>query len=188
MLKPHEDIVILDHGDLEASVDVVVSVPGTADQAAALVTDSPVSCVMVLPPGGEISTLIAGLRSGVRSAVSLDANDSELRTAVMAARQGAFYVCSMLAAELRAALEAWPPAADEAEPTGKLLPLTEREINTLRLIALGLTHQQVARKLSLTTATVDTYVKRIRWKLGVGNKADLTRKAIEYGLLDERPS
>ena len=43
-----------------------------------------------------------------------------------------------------------------------------------------LTHRQA---LSLTETTVDTYVKRIRAKLSVGNKADLTRKAIALGLV-----
>jgi ATP/maltotriose-dependent transcriptional regulator MalT len=51
--------------------------------------------------------------------------------------------------------------------------------------AAGLTHRQIARRMMLTEATVSTYVKRIRNKLGVGNKADLTRKAFELGLFPE---
>ncbi|MBY8889480.1 LuxR C-terminal-related transcriptional regulator, partial [Streptomyces sp. PTM05] len=49
----------------------------------------------------------------------------------------------------------------------------------------GLTHSQVARRMSLAETTVNTYVKRIRSKLNLGNKADLTRKAVQLGLLDE---
>ncbi|MEK8143043.1 LuxR C-terminal-related transcriptional regulator [Streptomyces sp. M10(2022)] len=44
----------------------------------------------------------------------------------------------------------------------------------------------MARRMDLTEATVSTYVKRIRNKLNVGNKADLTRKAIELGLLHDQ--
>jgi two-component system, NarL family, invasion response regulator UvrY len=57
-------------------------------------------------------------------------------------------------------------------------PLSGREEQVLRRIAAGLTHDQVARRLGISRHTVDTYVKRIRAKLGVGNKAELTRVAV----------
>lgn len=56
--------------------------------------------------------------------------------------------------------------------------LSNRERQVLRLISLGLTHYQAARRLSISSHTVDTYVKRIRSKLGLGNKAELTRAAV----------
>lgn len=56
--------------------------------------------------------------------------------------------------------------------------LSEREEQVLRQIAGGLTHGQIATRLGISPHTVDTYVKRIRAKLGVGNKAELTRAAL----------
>ena len=56
--------------------------------------------------------------------------------------------------------------------------LSEREEQVLRQIAHGLTHGQIATRLGISPHTVDTYVKRIRAKLGVGNKAELTRVAL----------
>jgi DNA-binding NarL/FixJ family response regulator len=56
--------------------------------------------------------------------------------------------------------------------------LSERERQVLRQIARGLTHSQIATRLGISSHTVDTYVKRIRAKLGVGNKAELTRAAL----------
>jgi DNA-binding NarL/FixJ family response regulator len=53
--------------------------------------------------------------------------------------------------------------------------LSDREVQVLRQISNGLTHGQVATMLGISRHTVDTYVKRIRAKLGVGNKAELTR-------------
>jgi DNA-binding NarL/FixJ family response regulator len=61
--------------------------------------------------------------------------------------------------------------------------LSEREEQVLRQIARGLTHGQIATRLGISPHTVDTYVKRIRAKLGVGNKAELTRVAL-LGHLD----
>lgn len=56
--------------------------------------------------------------------------------------------------------------------------LSERENQVLRQISRGLTHGQIATRLGISPHTVDTYVKRIRAKLGVGNKAELTRAAL----------
>lgn len=55
--------------------------------------------------------------------------------------------------------------------------LSRREEQVLRQISGGLTHSQVARRLGISQHTVDTYVKRIRAKLQLGNKAELTRAA-----------
>jgi DNA-binding NarL/FixJ family response regulator len=66
--------------------------------------------------------------------------------------------------------------------------LSEREEQVLRQISSGLTHGQVATRLGISPHTVDTYVKRIRAKLGVGNKAELTRAALLGRLLTPQGS
>ncbi|MEU9332340.1 response regulator transcription factor [Streptomyces sp. NPDC048290] len=69
-----------------------------------------------------------------------------------------------------------PTAAERvAAPDGNL---SDREAQVLRQISRGLTHGQIATRLGISPHTVDTYVKRIRAKLGVGNKAELTRVAL----------
>lgn len=68
------------------------------------------------------------------------------------------------------------PETDEALRTETTL--SGREEQVLRYIAWGYTHGQVARRLGISPHTVDTYVKRIRAKLDVGNKAELTRAAV----------
>jgi DNA-binding NarL/FixJ family response regulator len=70
-----------------------------------------------------------------------------------------------------------PSAPNErAERTG--YGLSGREEQVLRQISCGLTHGQIATRLGISPHTVDTYVKRIRAKLGAGNKAELTRAAV----------
>ncbi|MFC9436554.1 LuxR C-terminal-related transcriptional regulator [Nocardia sp. NPDC057030] len=64
------------------------------------------------------------------------------------------------------------------QPTPPAPQLSTREEQVLRQIAHGLTHGQVAARLGISPHTVDTYVRRIRTKLGVGNKAELTRAAL----------
>jgi DNA-binding NarL/FixJ family response regulator len=84
-------------------------------------------------------------------------------------------------------------SSTEAEPVHEraqttFCPLSEREEQVLRQIAHGLTHGQIATRLGISPHTVDTYVKRIRSKLGVGNKAELTRAALLGGLYPQAGS
>ncbi|MFH8338381.1 LuxR family transcriptional regulator [Streptomyces sp. AM6-12] len=67
-----------------------------------------------------------------------------------------------------------PLAAGDRAPAG----LSPREEQVLRFIASGMTHGQVARRIGISQHTVDTYVKRVRSKFGIGNKAELTRVAL----------
>ncbi|NBF00584.1 MULTISPECIES: response regulator transcription factor [unclassified Nonomuraea] len=70
-------------------------------------------------------------------------------------------------------------AQEAAQSTHKSAPaLSNRESQVLQHISRGLTHGQVARRLGISQHTVDTYVKRARLKLSLGNKAELTRAAL----------
>ncbi|XVV08840.1 response regulator transcription factor [Actinoplanes sp. CA-131856] len=113
--------------------------------------------------------LLAALRGGAIGLITRRGAASDLPLAVEAVRRGGAYVSAELLATL-------PAPSHEAR-------LTEREVETLRWVAQGLTHSQIGRRMGLTESTVNTYVKRIRAKLHAGNKAELTRRAIELGYL-----
>jgi DNA-binding CsgD family transcriptional regulator len=70
-----------------------------------------------------------------------------------------------------------PSAADGGPVPVGAAELSRREQQVLTFIADGLTHAQTARSLGISRHTVDTHVKRIKGKLGVGTKAELTRAA-----------
>ncbi|WLQ35489.1 helix-turn-helix transcriptional regulator [Streptomyces castrisilvae] len=70
------------------------------------------------------------------------------------------------------------PSGDPQPPPPGPGPLSPRERQVLDLIAGGFTHAQTARRLGISRHTVDTHVKRIRSKWGVGNKADMVRLAM----------
>ncbi|MEU9477009.1 helix-turn-helix transcriptional regulator [Streptomyces sp. NPDC048191] len=61
-------------------------------------------------------------------------------------------------------------------------PLTDRELQTLRHVAAGRTYLQTARAMGVSRHTVDTYMRRIRAKLGHASMAELTRIAVSLGL------
>jgi DNA-binding CsgD family transcriptional regulator len=91
---------------------------------------------------------------------------------------GGLHVGARLAEEFTAGF--LRPAAER--PSG----LAPREIETLRWIASGYTQSQIATRMGLSQATVNTYAKRIRHKLKVNNKAELTRMAVEFGYVAAR--
>jgi two-component system invasion response regulator UvrY len=121
--------------------------------------------------------LVAALRGGARAFLTREAGVEELLSAVRTAQDGGVHLSAELAQHL---------IVQTTESSADRQPLARREIETLQWVAEGLTHGQISRRMGLTEATVSTYVKRIRTKLNAGNKADLTRVAIELGYVSPR--
>ncbi|MEV6848737.1 response regulator transcription factor [Actinoplanes sp. NPDC051411] len=128
-------------------------------------------CVPDNPPN-----LLTAVRGGVHALVGRDSETVELVLAVRIARRGGLHVAPELFGAVTNA------ASPRAEPSPH--NLSQREIEALRYLAGGFTHRQISRRMGLTETTVSTYVKRIRHKLHAGNKAELTRLAIELGYVD----
>ncbi|MBB2914120.1 DNA-binding NarL/FixJ family response regulator [Streptosporangium becharense] len=107
------------------------------------------------------------MRAGARGAISKRESAENLVSAVWAVAAGN---------------REFPRGKDRQSPSDRPktagVPLSGREEQVLHQISRGLTHGQIATKLGISPHTVDTYVKRIRTKLGVGNKAELTRAAL----------
>jgi DNA-binding NarL/FixJ family response regulator len=122
-------------------------------------------------------SLLTTIRAGACGCLTRRSGPESVARALGVVAAGGFYLCEQLVDRFQAELRQ-PPRAD---PHG----LTPREVETLRWIARGLTHTQIATRMGLSQATVNTYAKRIRGKLKVGNKAELTRIAIELGHFGE---
>jgi two-component system response regulator NreC len=116
------------------------------------------------------------LRAGALGYVLKEAADSELVDAVRRAA-GETYLNPRLGAALAAA----PPP-----PSGAPDDLTERELEVLRLIALGHTNSEIGARLYLSVRTVESHRSHIQQKLRRSTRAELVRYALDHGLLDER--
>jgi two-component system response regulator NreC len=110
------------------------------------------------------------LRAGASGYVLKEAPRSELIEAVRAVARGQTYLHPDLAA--RAVLA--------GEPAGGLTP---RELEILRLIALGHTNSEIAADLFLSVRTVETHRANLQSKLGVSRRAGLVRCALERELI-----
>jgi two-component system response regulator NreC len=78
-------------------------------------------------------------------------------------------------------------AAQPDVPAGPPDNLTEREVEVLRLVALGHTNAEISDKLYLSVRTVESHRANIQHKAGLATRAELVAYAREQGLLDEPP-
>jgi DNA-binding NarL/FixJ family response regulator len=131
------------------------------------------SRVLVMSASARQSDVLAALRAGADGYLTKHAEEAEFGAAVRAVAAGGFYLSSTLADLLQTDVR------QERTPAPSLSPQEEK---VLSYIARGFTHGQTASRMGIKPATVDTYVERIRRKLGLGNKAELTRHAIEMDL------
>ena len=136
---------------------------------------SPDTRIVVLTMQSDPAFAREALRGGALGYVLKEAADAELVEAVRLAAQGRTY----LHPELGAKLAAEPPA-----PEGPPDDLTEREVEVLRLIALGHTNSEIAGQLYLSVRTVESHRAHIQHKLRLTTRAELVQYALGRGLIE----
>jgi two-component system response regulator NreC len=137
---------------------------------------SPETAVVVLTMQEDPSFARHALRAGALAYVLKDSANTELVEAVRRAAAGQTY----LAPRLGAVLAATPP-----EPPGPPDDLTPREVEVLRLIALGHTNVEIGGQLYLSVRTVESHRAHIQQKLRRSTRAELVRYALDHELLGE---
>ena len=115
--------------------------------------------------------------AGANGYLLKEAADSELVQAIHEVASGRRYLHPLLGARLVAAESA---AARKAQSD----PLSEREHEVLRLLALGHTNQEIANLLFISIRTAETHRARIMQKLGLKTRAEIVRYALESGALE----
>jgi len=132
------------------------------------------TAVVVLTMQDDPAFARQALGAGARAYVLKEAADSELVEAVRAAARGGTYLNPQLGARLAAA----PP-----EPPGPPDDLTEREVEILRLIALGHTNAEIGQQLYLSVRTVESHRAHIQQKTRRTTRAELVRYALDHGFV-----
>jgi two-component system response regulator NreC len=136
---------------------------------------SPETRIVVLTMQSDPAFAREALRAGALGYVLKEAADAELVEAVRLAADDRTYLHPELGAKLAAA----PP-----EPQGPPDDLTEREVEVLRLIALGHTNSEIAGQLYLSVRTVESHRAHIQQKLRLTTRAELVRYAHEKNLIE----
>jgi len=134
--------------------------------------------VLVLSMQDDPHYVREAFAAGAAGYVLKEAADSEVVGAVRAVAAGERYVHPALGARLVAAEAEERRRAEED-------PLSEREREVLRLLALGHTNQEIAKLLYISVRTAETHRAHIMQKLGLSSRAELVRYALSEGLLTE---
>jgi two-component system, NarL family, response regulator NreC len=142
-----------------------------------LLEASPDTAIVVLTMQGDPAFAREALRAGARGYVLKEAANAELVKAIRTAIDGNTYLEPGLGARL---------AAQPPEPAGPQHDLSEREVEVLRLIALGHTNAEIGQQLYLSVRTVESHRAHIQQKLRRSTRAELVRYALDNGLLESR--
>jgi two-component system response regulator NreC len=189
LLDAEEDLeVVAEAGDTDAAAravlgykpDVVVldlNMPGGSSLSAIpkMLSDSPESNVVVLTMQDDPAFAREALQAGARGYVLKEAADSELVEAVRMAAEGRTYLHPELGAKI---------ASEPPKPAGPPDDLTEREVDILRLIALGHTNTEIAEQLFLSVRTVESHRARVQQKTGLTTRAELVRYALDNEIVE----
>lgn len=148
----------------------------------------PATHVVVLTMHDDPAYARMALAAGARGYVVKSAADTELITAIRTVARGGMHstlsIADGVGGERRLA------CASVGTSTGRpaVDSLSEREREVLLLVAQGHTNQQVADRLFLSVKTVESYRSRMMTKLGLKDRSELTRLAIDSGLLAGKPT
>jgi two-component system, NarL family, response regulator NreC len=142
------------------------------DHVAALRELAPETQVVLLTMERDLTLARRAVDDGALGYLFKDAAHLELIEAVRAAAQGRQYLPAAVAAGLAKA-----PKEDHQ-------PLSPRETDVLRLMALGYTNREIGEQLDLSVRTVETHRSHIQQKLGLSSRPELTRYALDHRLIE----
>jgi two-component system response regulator NreC len=140
--------------------------------------EHPETKVLVLSMQDDPRYVREAFAAGASGYVLKEAADNELVAAIREVARGGRYVHPQLGARLVA-------AESEARKRAEEDPLSDREREVLRLLALGHTNQEIAKQLFISVRTAETHRAHIMQKLRLSSRAELVRYALDQGLLEE---
>ena len=158
-------------------LDVVMPGQSGIDAAPEILDAAPHAHILILSMQDDPSYVRQAFGAGASGYLLKEAADDDLVQAVREVAAGNRYVHPALGARLAAA-EAEAKARAEADP------LSDREREVLRLLALGHTNQEIAKLLFISVRTAETHRAHVMQKLRLSTRAELVRHAIRQGLLE----
>ncbi len=180
--------VVAEAGDVPGAVRAVrghkpgvlvldLNMPGGSsfEAIATLREIAPSTRIVVLTMQNQPAFAREALQAGALAYVLKEASNSELVQAVRMAAQGRTYLNPELGARM---------AAEPLRDTGPPDDLTEREVQVLRLIALGNTNTEIGEQLFLSVRTVESHRAHIQQKVGRSSRAELVRYSVKHGLVE----
>ena len=158
-------------------IDIVMPGGSGLEATPRILHDVPDAKVLVLSMQDDPRYVHEAFEAGASGYVLKEAADAEVVSAVREAARGGRYVHPALGARLI-------QAEAEARRVAEEDPLSDREREVLRLLALGHTNQEIAKQLYISVRTAETHRAHIMQKLRLESRAELVRYALSQGLLE----
>jgi two-component system, NarL family, response regulator NreC len=158
-------------------LDVMMPEQGGIEIVPQLLHEHPEAKVLILSMQDDPRYVREAFEAGASGYVMKEAADTELVAAIREVASGGRYVHPELGARLVSAETAERRRAEED-------PLSDREREVLRLLALGHTNQEIAKELYISVRTAETHRAHIMQKLRLSSRAELVRYALAEGMLE----
>jgi DNA-binding NarL/FixJ family response regulator len=172
--RERADIVLMDLrmprlDGVEATRRIVATLPGTR--------------VIVLTTYADDQSVFAALQAGARGYLTKDADAAEIQRAIQTVHAGEALLDPSVQRRLLEGIAA-PTAAPATSSASPAYPdgLTQREVDVLRLIASGLSNQEIAGRLFISEATVKTHINNIFGKAALRDRGQAVAYAFRNGL------
>ena len=136
--------------------------------------------VLALTMYDDETAIIRMLKSGAKGYILKDAEPGELRTAMESVLNKGFYYSEMVTGRL---IRTISDMDDEENTIKKLLKLTDRELDFLKLTCSEMTYKEIASQMKLSPRTIDGYRDILFEKLNVKTRTGLAIYAIKKGLV-----
>ena len=162
-------------------MDLMMEGIGGVEATRRIKSDWPDLPVLVLTMADDRAYLREAFRAGASGYVLKDAADVELVDAIRAVAEGGRYLHPSLGAELARAEE----EAERGPTTDHGVPLSKREVDVLKLVALGYSNNEIADELYISVRTVETHKTHIMQKTGLRARSELTRFARDAGIVGD---
>ena len=140
--------------------------------------ENPGAHILVITSFAEDDKVFAAIKAGALGYLLKDASPDELLRAVREVHHGEPSMQPSIAHKVMRELQ----RASNLPPTED--PLTEREVEVLRLVTQGLTNQEIAEKLFVSERTVRAHVSNILGKLHLANRTQAALYALREGIAD----
>lgn len=138
--------------------------------------------VIILTTFDDDQYVFEGLRAGALGYLLKDLSGEELARAIRTVAHGGALIEPSIARKVFAEFARLAPAARDVNE-GLPEPLSEREIEVLKLIAAGLSNREIAQRLFLAEGTVKNYVTNVLGKIGAHDRTQAALRGRELGLI-----
>jgi NarL family two-component system response regulator LiaR len=157
-------------------MDIVMPRQGGLEAIAQIVEEDAQARILVITSFAEDDKVFPAIKAGALGYLLKDTSPEQLLQSIYAVHRGESSLHPTIALKVIRELNNPPPLP----PTGD--PLTEREVEVLRLVAQGMTNQEIAERLVISERTVGNHVGSILAKLHLANRTQATLYALREGL------